>query len=94
MGHINDLIEQRQRDSRPTLVVTDEGHIITTNPLLAPYVVKVDCSSLPHGATGGDATACAHRPLRSTPILREVSQKTPIRATPPPGAIPSPGPAS
>jgi conjugative transfer ATPase len=41
MGHINDLIEQRQRDARPTLVVTDEGHIITTNPLLAPYVVKV-----------------------------------------------------
>jgi conjugative transfer ATPase len=41
MNHINDLVERRQHDARPTLVVTDEGHIITTNPLLAPYVVKI-----------------------------------------------------
>ena len=41
MSHINDLVERHQSDSRPTLVVTDEGHIITTNPLLARYVVKI-----------------------------------------------------
>ena len=41
MSHINALVEEHQRDQRPTLVVTDEGHIITTNPLLARYVVKI-----------------------------------------------------
>lgn len=41
MNHINDLVERHQCDTRPTLVVTDEGHIITTNPLLASYVVKI-----------------------------------------------------
>ncbi len=41
MSHINALVEEHQHDVRPTLVVTDEGHIITTNPLLARYVVKI-----------------------------------------------------
>lgn len=41
MNHINDQVEQHQHSERPTLVLTDEGHIITTNPLLAPYVVKI-----------------------------------------------------
>ena len=41
MSHINDLVERCQHDHRPTLVITDEGHIITTNPLLARYVVKI-----------------------------------------------------
>ena len=41
MSHINDLVERHQSDARSTLVVTDEGHIITTNPLLARYVVKI-----------------------------------------------------
>ena len=41
MSHINDCVERHQRDARPTLVVTDEGHLITTNPLLARYVVKI-----------------------------------------------------
>jgi conjugative transfer ATPase len=41
MSHINDLVERHQHDARPALVVTDEGHIITTNPLLARYVVKI-----------------------------------------------------
>lgn len=41
MSHINDLVERSQHDERPTLVVTDEGHIITTHPLLANYVVKI-----------------------------------------------------
>jgi conjugative transfer ATPase len=41
MSHINALVEQYQHESRPTLVVTDEGHIITTKPLLSRYVVKI-----------------------------------------------------
>jgi conjugative transfer ATPase len=41
MSHINGLVERHQRDARPTLVVTDEGHIITSNPLLARFVVKI-----------------------------------------------------
>jgi len=41
MSHINQLVERHQSDGCPTLVVTDEGHIITTNPLLARYVVKI-----------------------------------------------------
>jgi len=41
MSHINDLVERHQHDARPTLVITDEGHIITTNPMLARYVVKI-----------------------------------------------------
>jgi conjugative transfer ATPase len=41
MNHITALVERRQHDDRPTLVITDEGHLITTNPLLAPYVIKI-----------------------------------------------------
>ena len=41
MSHINDLVERHQHETRPTLVITDEGHIITTNPLLARYVIKI-----------------------------------------------------
>ena len=41
MNAIHNRIERHQHDARPTIMVTDEGHIITTNPLLAPYVVKV-----------------------------------------------------
>lgn len=41
MNHIHDLVERHQHDARPTIVITDEGHIITTNPLLAPYVIKI-----------------------------------------------------
>ena len=41
MSHINALVEANQHEQRPTLVVTDEGHIITTNPLLSRYVVKI-----------------------------------------------------
>ncbi len=41
MSHINDLVERHQHDDRPTLVITDEGHLITTHPLLANYVVKI-----------------------------------------------------
>jgi conjugative transfer ATPase len=41
MNHIHDRVERQQNDARPTIVITDEGHIITTNPLLAPYVIKI-----------------------------------------------------
>ncbi|HNP34332.1 MAG TPA: conjugative transfer ATPase [Woeseiaceae bacterium] len=41
MNHINHCIESQQYSERQTLVVTDEGHVITTNPLLARYVVKI-----------------------------------------------------
>ena len=39
MNHIHALVERCQYEGRPTIVLTDEGHLITTNPLLAPYVV-------------------------------------------------------
>ena len=35
MTHINDLVERHQQSERQTLVVTDEGHVILTHPLLA-----------------------------------------------------------
>lgn len=41
LSHINNLVEQHQADERQTLVVTDEGHLLTTNPLLVRYVVKI-----------------------------------------------------
>lgn len=41
MMRINNLAEKHQHDTRPIVMLTDEGHIITTNPLLAPFVVKV-----------------------------------------------------
>lgn len=41
MMRINNLAEKHQHDERPIVMLTDEGHIITTNPLLAPFVVKV-----------------------------------------------------
>ena len=41
MSHINDLVERHQQSDRQTLVVTDEGHVILTHPLLANYVVKI-----------------------------------------------------
>ena len=41
MSHINNVVEKQQHSDRQTLVVTDEGHIITTHPLLASYVVKI-----------------------------------------------------
>ncbi|MCP5055822.1 MAG: conjugative transfer ATPase, partial [bacterium] len=41
MNQINSVVEARQHEARHTIVITDEGHVITTNPLLAPYVVKI-----------------------------------------------------
>jgi len=38
---VNNIAERDQFLGRPIVNVTDEGHIITRNPLLAPYVVKI-----------------------------------------------------
>ena len=44
LGLVNAVVamaERSQRDGRPTILITDEAHVITGNPLLAGYVVKV-----------------------------------------------------
>ena len=38
---VNNIAERDQYLGRPSINVTDEGHVITKNPLLAPYVVKI-----------------------------------------------------
>ncbi|EHC5873758.1 conjugative transfer ATPase [Salmonella enterica subsp. enterica serovar Eastbourne] len=38
---VNNIAERDQYLGRPIINVTDEGHIITKNPLLAPYIVKI-----------------------------------------------------
>jgi conjugative transfer ATPase len=40
MNTVNNMAERDQFLGRPIIMVTDEGHIITRNPLLAPFVVK------------------------------------------------------
>lgn len=40
MNAVNNMAERDQFLGRPIIMVTDEGHIITRNPLLAPFVVK------------------------------------------------------
>jgi len=41
MNQINGVVEREQYDSRPTFVLGDEAHLITTNPLLAIFLVKI-----------------------------------------------------
>ena len=41
MSNINNLAETTQFNQRPILILVDEAHLITTNPLLAPYIVKI-----------------------------------------------------
>ena len=41
LNTVNTIAERDQMLGRPIINVTDEGHIITKNPLLAPYVVKI-----------------------------------------------------
>lgn len=38
---VNNIAERDQFLGRPIINVTDEGHIITKNPLLAPYILKI-----------------------------------------------------
>jgi conjugative transfer ATPase len=46
INHITGLVERHQQDNRQTLVLTDEGHVVTTNPLLSPYAVKITNSDI------------------------------------------------
>ena len=44
IGLINEamaMAEANQHDGRPTIMVTDEGHVITTNPIAAAYKVLI-----------------------------------------------------
>ncbi|HEX7635292.1 MAG TPA: conjugative transfer ATPase [Noviherbaspirillum sp.] len=41
LNHTQALAERTQYDERPIIFITDEGHIITTSPLLCPYAVKI-----------------------------------------------------
>ena len=44
IGVINEIMsiaEKNQRDGRPTILLTDEGHAITTNPITAAYKVLI-----------------------------------------------------
>ncbi len=38
---VNNIAERDQFKGRPIVNFTDEGHIITKNPLLSPYVIKI-----------------------------------------------------
>ncbi len=41
MMRINNIAERDQHDKRPIIVLGDEAHLYATNPLLAPYIVKI-----------------------------------------------------
>jgi len=41
MNQINGVVEREQYSDRPTFVLGDESHLITTNMLLAPFLVKI-----------------------------------------------------
>ncbi|MEM8500664.1 MAG: hypothetical protein AAF542_21800 [Pseudomonadota bacterium] len=41
LNMINNIAERDQHLDRPILVTIDEAHIITTNPLLAPFLTKI-----------------------------------------------------
>ena len=41
LNTVNNIAERDQMLGRPIVNVTDEGHVVTKNPLLAPYVVKI-----------------------------------------------------
>ena len=38
---VNNIAEKHQHGTRQNLMLTDESHIVTTNPLLAGYIVKI-----------------------------------------------------
>jgi len=41
MNTVNNIAERDQGTGRDIVMITDEGHIITKNPLVAPYAVKI-----------------------------------------------------
>ncbi|MBI6855546.1 conjugative transfer ATPase [Pseudomonas cichorii] len=38
---VNNIAERDQFKGRPIVNITDEGHIVTKNPLLSPYIIKI-----------------------------------------------------
>ena len=41
MNIITAIVERDQFEGRPTIILGDEAHLFTTNPLLAPFIVKI-----------------------------------------------------
>ena len=41
IDNVIDMVEKNQRSGRPTIFLTDEGHVISTNPLTAEYKVLI-----------------------------------------------------
>lgn len=41
VSHVHGVAEATHYEGRPTIFLTDEGHLITKNPLLSDYVVKI-----------------------------------------------------
>ena len=41
ISQINGVVEREQYKSRPTFILVDEAHLITTNPLLSIFLVKI-----------------------------------------------------
>lgn len=41
LNSVNDIAERDQNNDRPIIFLTDEAHLITKNPLLAPGIVKI-----------------------------------------------------
>lgn len=41
LNNVNDIAERDQFSGRPIIFLTDEAHVITKNPLLAPGIVKI-----------------------------------------------------
>ena len=40
VNRVQAMAEKNHYEGRPTVFLTDEGHIVTTNPLLSPFLVK------------------------------------------------------
>ncbi len=41
LNRINDIAEASQHDGRPIIVIIDEAHVVTINPLLGPYIAMI-----------------------------------------------------
>ena len=41
LNRINDIAEKTQSDGRPIIVIIDEAHVVTVNPLLGPYIAMI-----------------------------------------------------
>ena len=41
MNEIHAVVEKYANERRPTIILQDEGHLVTKNPMLSPYVIKI-----------------------------------------------------